>query len=48
MQLHSQIDRQTWMKMIGTDNFAFFFFLFAGKRGREMKETGKTHTDSTL
>lgn len=22
MRLHSQIERQTWMKMIGTDNFA--------------------------
>lgn len=40
------------MKMIRTDNFAekdelFFSFLQAKER-REMKETGKTHTDSTL
>lgn len=52
MQLHSQIEREAWMKMIRTDNFAEKgqrFFSFLQEKGRrEMKKIGKTHTDSTL
>ncbi len=38
MQPRYQIEREAWMKMIRTDNFAekgqlcFFFFFFAGER----------------